>query len=166
MGLGSLHRHCKAVNAVAENSGQRPNISNLRPWKKGESGNPNGRRAKGFAKVEKMREALAKDLPDILKNVTAKALEGDLNAARLVIERVLPPLKAIEAPVLLGALTGTLTEQGACILRAMAEGLIAPGQATQLLSAISAQAKVVEVDDIARRLEALEKKSGVAHGQS
>jgi hypothetical protein len=135
-----------------------PATAGLRPWKKGQSGNPHGRRPAGFATVEKLRGVLAKDLPDIIKSVVAKAKEGDLGAAKLVLERVLPPVKAIDMPVLLDPLTGSLTEQGAGILRAMADGALAPGQAAQLLGALGAQAKIMEVDELARRLSELERK--------
>ena len=49
-------------------------------------------------------------------------------------------------------------------MHAMAAGVIAPGQAAQLLGAIAAQAKLVEVDAFDRRLEALEKRLGAANG--
>jgi hypothetical protein len=45
----------------------------------------------------------------------------------------------------------------------MAAGVIAPGQAAQLLGAIAAQPKLVEVDAFDRRLEALEKRLGAAN---
>ena len=144
-----------------------PTISGLRPWKKGQSGNPNGRRAKGLATAERLRNALVKDLPEILKTVVESAKKGDITAAKTILERVLPPLKAIETPAILGELTGSLSEQGQAILVAMAGGALAPGQAAQLLGAIAAQAKIVEVDDFARRLEALEKRTGAnGHAES
>lgn len=137
------------------------NTENLRPWRKGQSGNPNGRRAKGLASVEKLREALVPEIKDIITKVVEQAKAGDLTAARLIFERVMPPIKAIEAPVVLEELAGTLTDQGASILRAMAEGTLAPAQAAQLLGAIAAQAKITEVDDLARRLADLEAQMGI-----
>ena len=140
-----------------------PNTSGLRPWKKGQSGNPHGRRAKGLATAERLRNALVQDLPAILEVVVKNAKAGDITAAKTILERVLPPLKAIEMPAALDGLTGTLSDQGQGILRAMAAGVIAPGQAAQLLGAIAAQAKIVEVDAFAKRLEALEKRLGAAN---
>jgi hypothetical protein len=142
-----------------------PNTSGLRPWRKGVSGNPLGRRAKGLATVERLRNALVKDLPEILKTITESAKKGDIGAAKVILERVLPPLKAIEAPAVLDPLTGTLSDQGQAILRAIADGTLAPGQAVQVLGALAAQAKIVEVDDLARRLAELEKRLGSGNGQ-
>jgi hypothetical protein len=42
----------------------------------------------------------------------------------------------------------------------MAAGSLAPGQVAQLLGALAAQAKIVEVDELGSRLEALEKRLG------
>ena len=152
---------------TAENQPSRePSTSGLRPWKKGQSGNPHGRRAKGLATAERLRNALVKDLPGILETIVKAAKGGDIQAGRTILERVLPPLKAIEVPVQLEALTGTLSDQGQTILRAMGEGALSSGQAVQLLGAIAAQARIVEVDDFAKRLEVLEKRLGAANGHA
>lgn len=72
-------------------------------WKPGQSGNPKGR-PPGSGEIGKLRAALADALPAVLDIVKAKALEGDMGAARLLLERVLPPLKATEPsqPLTLG----------------------------------------------------------------
>ena len=69
-------------------------------------------------------------------------------------------------PVQLEALTGTLSDQGQTILRAMGEGALSSGQAVQILGAIAAQARILEVDAFAKRLEALEKRLGAANGHA
>jgi hypothetical protein len=117
-----------------------------------------------LATAEKLRNALVDELPGIIESVVKLAKRGDVAAAKVILERVLPPLKAIETPAAFGGLTGTLSDQGQGILQAMAAGAIAPGQAAQLLGAIAAQAKIVEIDAFARRLEALEKRLGAANG--
>jgi len=81
-----------------------PNMSGFRPWPKGKSGNPHGRRAKGFATAERLRNALVKELPAILEVIVKNAKAGDLDAAKTILERVLPPLKATEMPVITGEL--------------------------------------------------------------
>ena len=64
-------------------------------WAKGQSGNPKGRPA-GSGEVAKLRAAIAGQVPAILESLTAAALAGDVQAARLLLERALPPIKAIE----------------------------------------------------------------------
>jgi len=54
----------------------------------------------------------------------------------------------------------SLTEQAASILLAVGTGKLTPGDATALMSAVSAQARVVEVDELESRITKLE----AAHG--
>jgi hypothetical protein len=114
------------------------------PGRKSKSGNPHGRRAKGLATAERLRNALVKDLPAILDTVVKNAKAGDIGAAKTILERVLPPLKAVEASEIVDELVGALTEQGVAILRTMAEGKLAPGQVAQLsLRAIAASSMIL-----------------------
>lgn len=129
-------------------------------WKPGESGNPKGR-PPGSSEVGRLRAAISEHLPEIIKQLVEKARGGDTQAARLLLERVLPPVKAIEATVELDLPEGaTLTEQGDAIVRAVASGLLAPGQAGALLSGLGSIARLKEVDELTKRLEALEKAAG------
>jgi hypothetical protein len=80
----------------------------------------------------------------------------------LLIERVVPPVKAIELTVELPPITdGTLSEHARRVLTAVAEGSIAPDQASALISALAGVAKITEVDDLIRRIERLEAASEV-----
>ncbi len=54
------------------------------------------------------------------------------------------------------AATGSLTEQGRAVLRAVAAAELAPGQGAQLLSAIGVLARVIEIDELQVRIAALE----------
>lgn len=128
-------------------------------WKAGESGNPKGK-PRGTGQLQKMRAALASDLPKILAKLATAAQGGDVQAARLILERVLPPIKAIEqAQTLTLRADGTLTDQGRAVLAAVAAGELAPGQGAQLLAAIGTLAKISEVDDLAARITVLEEKN-------
>ena len=103
---------------------------------------------------------LAKDVPDILAMLGTAAKAGDVQAARLILERVLPPVKAIEqAQVIMLPAKGTLTDQGRAVLLAVAAGELAPGQGAQLLAAIGTLGKITEVDELTRRIEILEGKN-------
>lgn len=123
-------------------------------WKPGKSGNPKGR-PPGTGEVAKLRASIREQLPGILKALTAQALAGDSQAARLLLERVLPPLRPVEQGQPLALPDGTLTEQGRAVLAAIGAGDIGPGQGAQLLGAIAGLARLVELDDIDRRLTKL-----------
>ena len=125
-------------------------------WQPGQTGNPKGR-PPGQSEITRLRASLASDVPDILAGLVMAAKGGDVQAARLILERILPPVKAIEQAVELPLPDGgTLTAQGRAVLSAVAMGELAPGQGAQLLAAISSLARVTELDELTARLEKLE----------
>ena len=125
-------------------------------WKPGQTGNPKGR-PPGQSEITRLRASLAGDVPEILAGLVLAAKGGDVQAARLILERILPPIKAIEQAVELQLPTaGTLTAKAAAVLSAAAAGELAPGQAAQLIAALGTLAKIQEVDELAARIEKLE----------
>lgn len=124
-------------------------------WKAGESGNPKGRPT-GSGKVALVRAAIAAHVPELLQALVTKALDGDVGAARLLLERTVAPLRAVEPAQSLTLPDGTLTEQGRAVLKAVAAGELSPGQGATLLNAIGALARVTEIDELMARIEALE----------
>ena len=66
-------------------------------WKPGQSGNPAGR-PPGVGEIGKLRAAIGERVPELLTAMMTKALEGDVGAARLLLERAVAPLKAAEQP--------------------------------------------------------------------
>jgi len=128
-------------------------------WKPGQSGNPKGRPA-GTGDVSKLRAAIAKQVPGILDAMMTKALDGDVGAARLLLERAVPPLKAMEPTLALTLPDGTLTDQGRAVLRSVANGVLAPSQGAALLGAIGTLARVTEIDELEARIAALEVRNG------
>ena len=127
-------------------------------WKPGQSGNPKGRPA-GTGEVAKLRAAIADRVPELLAAMMARALDGDVGAARLLLERAIAPLKAAEQSQALSLPDGTLTQQGRAVLASVAAGELAPGQGAALLGAIGTLARVTEIDELARRIEVLEEKN-------
>lgn len=126
-------------------------------FKPGQSGNPAGR-PKGAGEVAALRQAIARRVPDILAALVEQALAGDVPAARLLLERTLAPLKAMEPTQALSLPDGSLTDQGRAVLASVAAGELAPGQGSQLLAAIGSLARVAEIDELAQRITALEAK--------
>jgi hypothetical protein len=124
-------------------------------WKPGQSGNPAGRKP-GAGEVARLRAAIGDHVPAIIERLTAAALAGDVGAARLLLERVIAPLKPSEEAAPLALPDGTLTEQGRAVVAAAAAGTLAPGQAASLLASLGTLAKLTEADELARRVAALE----------
>ena len=130
-------------------------------WKKGESGNPSGKpagaRNKATIMVQTIMESGAKEITEA---VVSMAKEGDLSAARLVLERLLPPAK--ERPISL-ALPSTDTARGIAeaqqaILQAVAAGDLLLGEGTALAGILEARRKAVETLELETRISALEGK--------
>ena len=130
-------------------------------WKKGESGNPTGKpagaRNKATVMVQSIMDRGAKEITDV---VVGLAKEGDLSAARLVLERLVPPAK--ERPIFLampdtGSAEGIAEAQQA-ILRAVAAGELLPGEAATLAGIVEARRRAVETLELEQRITALEEK--------
>ena len=104
-----------------------------------------------------MRAAIAADVPNIIASLTAAALAGDVGAARLLLERALPPMKAVEEPLHFELAGKGLADQGRAVMSAAANGEMAPAQASTLLTALGTLSRVVEVDELVARIEQLER---------
>lgn len=128
-------------------------------WKPGQSGNPKGRPT-GTGEVAKIRAAIARQVPALLEALMTKALDGDVGAARLLLERTIAPLKAIEPTQALTLPDGSLTDKGRAVLRSVADGVLAPSQGAALLGAIGSLARVTEMDELESRIAALEVRNG------
>jgi hypothetical protein len=125
-------------------------------WKPGQSGNPAGR-PPGVGEIGKLRAAIGERVPELLAAMMEKALEGDVGAARLLLERAIAPLKGIEQAVTLEFPSdGTLTAKATAVLSAAAAGQLPTTQAAQLIAALGTLAKITEVDQLAARITSLE----------
>ena len=124
---------------------------------KGQSGNPAGR-PKGSGLSAQLRAAIEQDAPSIIKAMIEQAKAGDMQAAKALLDRVLPALKpesqAIHLPELVAA--GTMAEKARAAIDAAGAGAVSPSAASDLVSAIAGLAKIIETTELQKRLEALE----------
>ena len=122
------------------------------PGNKARPGRPPGRGAGA-----EMREALAADLGGIINTVKARALAGDMQAARIILDRLVPSLRPVEMPAVLTLPAGaTLAGQAQAVIDAAAAGELAPSQAAQIVTALGGVAKIIEATELLKRIEALE----------
>lgn len=128
-------------------------------WQPGQSGNPAGRPKADGGRSE-LREAIRQHVPAIILKLVELAKAGDVFAARTLMERVLPPLRPEAAMVALPdlAAASSLTAQGAVLVRAVANGELAPDVASKLLSGLMQAAHITKIDELERRLLELEHK--------
>jgi len=127
-------------------------------FRKGQSGNPQGR-PRGSGLTGKLRKAIATEAKEIITAMVDKAKEGDTAAARLLLDRVLPALKAEAAPVAIpGMQAGSLSERASAALEAAAKGELSPDTAAALVAAVGGLARIIEIDELERRIAALEER--------
>ena len=127
----------------------------------GQSGNPQGRQPE----AEKVRELLEPRRDELVSQAVQLALQGDATAIRLCLDRLAPPPKAQAPPVEVPGLAeaGTLTEKANTIMAAVGSGTIPPDTGERLLAALGNYAKALELDELERRISALEE--GNDHGE-
>jgi len=135
------------------------------PFIKGQSGNPGGRGKGTVNKRSITAAAIAKynkehqncdALGDIMGKMIDLAKEGDIQAAKLVIDRVEPSYKSILPSVTLGRMPKDLFKRGERILSLIASGDISPDIGRELLSSITILLKVQEQTELENRLKTLE----------
>jgi hypothetical protein len=131
-------------------------------WKKGQSGNPNGRVAGSRNRTTLALESLLDGQADAL---TAKAIElalaGDMQALRLCMDRILPARRdrpvSFALPPINNAQDAAATVSA--VLAAVAAGDITPADAGEISKLIEVFAKVYETAELAERIEQLERMS-------
>ena len=133
------------------------NAGSFKPGNAGGPGRPRGVRNKSTLVLEKM---MTDDGADVVRAVIKRAKDGEVQAARIVLDRILPIRKGraveIDLPVLETA--GDVVAGIGVVARAMAEGEITPEEAQVMASVIEVQRKAIETTEIEARLDALEER--------
>lgn len=128
-------------------------------WAKGQSGNPKGRPPGRTDARTKITRALLDDAPAIARVVIEAALEGDLQAASMVLARCAPALRPEAQPVQFDFDPAASTaQQVEAVLAAIASGAVPVDVGKQLIDAIKALADVRAVEELEARIITLEAK--------
>ena len=134
------------------------------PWRKGETGNSNGRPA-GSGKAKIVRRIVSDVFGDengAIKVVAELAKEGDLQACALLLSKTVPPLRSTHEAVTLidvETLQGMSASQRAGLVNEAAiTGRLPADIALLLLDGIERENRILECTELFERFEALEKK--------
>ena len=132
-----------------------------RPWSKGQSGNPAGRPRGSINQATRLRKLI--DVESIVVKLQAEALEGNIRAAELLLDRALPPLRSVAEPVALPGVAEApnLTARADRIVELVAAGQISADIGTSLLSALGQFARITALDELIRRIEQLEQSHAI-----
>lgn len=126
-------------------------------WQPGVSGNPRGRPPGRPDKRLLATQQMLDEMRNIVAVLVGKALEGDTNAASIVLAKVLPSVKA-QAEKVSFEFDASLpiSEQVAQVLDAVAAGAVAPDVGRLIIDSIKSLADVRATEELAARIEALE----------
>ena len=94
-------------------------------------------------------------IPQVLDCVYQKALAGDMTAAKMLLDRTLPNKRPEQERVEISH-TGSIPSDAQNVLRSVLDGDVSPDVGASLLSAMTSVLKAIEVEDLAKRIEALE----------
>ena len=122
-------------------------------FQKGQSGNPKGRR-KAHLGCQKLRDLISDHSESLIKRLLLAAVnDGDVAAAKLLIDRAVPPLKGVELPTPFPIPPdASLADQGRAVVLALSRGKLPASQAGALLQGLATLGRLFEVDEILERL--------------
>jgi hypothetical protein len=148
-----------AANAGGKQPGRGPG----RRFQPGQSGNPAGKQQGTRNKVTVAVESLMGEYgPQVTARVVKRACEGDMAAARLVLERIAPPRRGRPVHLKLpdiGDAAGLMAAHAA-VLRAVAVGKLTPEEAEPLSAMLGAHLRVIENAGLEARMKAIEERLG------
>ena len=131
-------------------------------FKKGQSGNPAGR-TKGSKNRATLLAiaAMEGELGAIVKRIIDAAKAGDMAAARLVVDKLIPAAKDRPVSIKLPQITdvATCNAAQAKITATVASGDLLPSEGEALSGLVEHQRRALETHNMAKRIEALEKQA-------
>src|SRR5437870_7348338 len=130
-----------------------------RPFEKGQTGNPAGRRTGSRNKTTIAAAALlAGEAESLTRKAVELALVGDPTALRLCIERVLPQCRGRAVNFALPPIESAADIAGAmkAVTSALARGMITPAEAATIAAVVDTFVRAIETSDFERRLRLVE----------
>lgn len=125
----------------------------------GQSGNPAGRPKGTRSKATLALEAILDgEAEAITRKAIELALDGDPQALRMCMDRLLPPRKdrpaLFEMPVI--ETEADLAKATGAMLYAVASGEMTPSEAAEISKLVVAHVEAIKLTDLAARLDAIE----------
>ena len=147
------------MTGPTENSAQKQKPHLFQP---GQSGNPAGKPRGTRHKATMLAEALMDGaVEDVVNAVLNAAREGDMTAARLILDRIAPLRKGRPVPLPLPTVETAADVMAALgvTVAAMADGEISPDEAAVVAGVLEIKRRAIETVEIERRIAALEERT-------
>ncbi|SBW05540.1 conserved hypothetical protein [uncultured delta proteobacterium] len=143
----------------SENTGKKQTATR---FKKGQSGNPAGKPKGALNKATLAAQTLlGGEVEALTRKAVELALEGNIQALKLCLERLLPPCKerplSVKLPVV--RQLEDLPKLTAALISAVGSGKLTAGEAAGLSSLAANHAKSIELVELEKRITALEGKT-------
>lgn len=114
-------------------------------FKKGCSGNLKGRPSSESTKI---RQQLSCNSNELIEVIMKAAIGGDMQACKIIMDRICPPLKAQAAPVAIKLpRKANMMKIAELLIKEAAIGSIPPDVAAQMMSAVGQLAQVAKIND-------------------
>jgi hypothetical protein len=135
-----------------------------RPFKPGNPGRPLGSKNKTTQLVEQLAEDQAEQ---IIRKLFERAQDGDVSCLRMIVDRLWPPRKGQPVSIVMPPIKSLQDVVRAipAIWTGIQEGQLTPGEAADLSTVADRIIHAIELHDITKRIEALEKARDKRHGQ-
>ena len=132
-----------------------------RPFERGNTGRPRGARHKTTLAIEALLEGQHEALT---QKAVSMALEGDVTALRLCLDRLAPARRdvpvSIELPPVANA--ADLVLASSMVIASASKGEISPSDAGALMALLNTHQRLVETLELEARLEKLEQRATAA----
>lgn len=130
-------------------------------FEKGQSGNPKGRPQGSRNRASLMAEQLfAEDVESVCQVVIDKAKSGEMYAAKIILDRLLPPKKDVPVNIQLPEVktANDILKAIECVTHAIATGEITLSEGEALARILNIQADATELYEFEHALNRLENK--------
>ena len=138
-----------------------PKKARGRPFPRGNPGRPPGSRNKTTRLLEQLAEGHAEQL---MQKAVDMALNGDVACLRMLLDRVSPSRK--DRPVDIDTPPIKTSEDLLMAINSiwwrLGDGRLTPAEAGATIEVLERSTRVIELQDVLKRIEALEKKGGTA----
>lgn len=129
-------------------------------FKRGEINNPSGRPKGSGSRQKLFNELVMPHKDEIVTTAINLALSGNETILRVMLDRLLPKTPPDDPITFSIDLEGlALSEQSKKVVLLISSGELSPSEGNALLSALSTHSRLVETDELIKRIEKLENKS-------
>jgi hypothetical protein len=126
-------------------------------WVKGCGPGPGRPKGEPCTVARLLRGKWVDDAEQIADMIKEKALAGDLEAAKIVLERIYPRPK--DGPVLIHDMPrGSVAEMTGRVVQAVADGSLTPSEGQALAGILAQHCKIIETHELAQRVEEIKQR--------